>query len=434
MKIWKSACLAAVTVIATIGSAEGGSSNALTIKEKLGRAIFFDTALSRQRNQSCASCHAPEAGWTGPISAINATGAVYEGSVAGRFGNRKPPSAAYATPSPVLHVVEEDGETLFVGGNFWDGRATGEKLGIPAADQAQGPFLNPVEQALSDAACVVRRICTGKYSSLMESVWPGNCDIQWPAGMEGRCASGQSISLNEATRAKVDTAYDNIAGAIAAFEASPQVNSYTSKFDAWQAGAAKLTGVEQRGFELFTGKAQCAACHVIEPGPNGEPPLFTDFTFDNLGVPANPENPWYTQTAYNDLGADWIDIGLGGFLATRPDYADEAKANLGKQKVPTLRNVATQPSRAFTKAFMHNGYFKTLKGLVHFYNTRDALPACANPRTTEAVALKQKCWPAPEVATNVNDQELGNLGLTEGEERAIVKFMETLSDGYWTGQ
>ena len=121
------------------------ASSQLLPVEALGKAIFFDENLSANANQACASCHGPEAGWTGPISDINAHGAVYEGSISGEFGNRKPPSAAYATLSPIFYM---DKKGLFVGGNFWNGRATGEKLGNPAADQAQFPFLNPVEQAL----------------------------------------------------------------------------------------------------------------------------------------------------------------------------------------------------------------------------------------------------------------------------------------------
>ena len=94
----------------------------------LGRKIFFDQSLSLNNNQSCATCHGPSAGWTGPDTAINQAGAVYEGSIPGAFGDRKPPSSAYATQSPILHV---DAKGVFVGGNFWDGRATGERLGSP---------------------------------------------------------------------------------------------------------------------------------------------------------------------------------------------------------------------------------------------------------------------------------------------------------------
>ena len=130
------------------------SGQILTPKQELGKSIFLDKNLSLNNNQSCGSCHDPKAGWSGPdgaIDGINAHGAVYEGSIPGKFGDRKPPSSAYATQSPILSV---DKKGLFVGGNFWDGRATGEKLGNPSADQAQGPFLNPVEQALPRPATV----------------------------------------------------------------------------------------------------------------------------------------------------------------------------------------------------------------------------------------------------------------------------------------
>ena len=117
-----------------------GTTYALTPQEDLGKLIFFDQNLSFNSNQSCAACHAPQSGWTGPEALINAHGAVYEGSITGRFGNRKPPSSAYATQSPIFHLSKQAGGTS-VGGNFWDGRATGERLGSPSAEQAQGPFL-----------------------------------------------------------------------------------------------------------------------------------------------------------------------------------------------------------------------------------------------------------------------------------------------------
>jgi cytochrome c peroxidase len=98
--------------------------------------------------------------------------------------------------------------------------------------------------------------------------------------------------------------------------------------------------------------------------------------------------------------------------------------------VPTLRNVDKRPEPAFVKAYMHNGYFKTLKGVVHFYNTRDTKQACKDAFTTEADALAQGCWPQAQVGANVNKAELGDLGLTEAEEVAIVKFMQALSDGF----
>ena len=180
---------------------------------------------------------------------------------------------------------------------------------------------------------------------------------------------------------------------------------------------------------MFKSKGRCAKCHVLDSSHNGNP-LLTDFTYDNLGVPRNPGNPFYGQANFNRLGDRWIDLGLGEFLASRRDYQPFASANNGKQKVPTLRNVDKRPYEGFAKAYTHNGYFKSVKGVVHFYNTRDAKPACVNPFTREADALAQNCWPSPEVSVNVNSQELGNLHLTEDQEDAIVTFLKTLSDGY----
>ena len=367
-----------------------------TAKETLGKLIFFDENLSLNSNQSCATCHAPEAGWTGPTSFINEHGAVYEGSIPGAFGDRKPPSSAYATQSPILHV---DKKGVFVGGNFWDGRATGERLGSPAAEQALGPFLNPKEQALETPDDVVTRVCASSYASLFTAVWGADA-----------CSDKD--------------AYDYIGLSIAAYEASPEVNAFTAKYDWSMQGKAKLTQLERRGFALFQGKGKCSKCHVSE----GRAPLFTDYTYDNLGIPKNPENP---ATIAN---SSWADPGLGGFLKTRTDdYAAYADANMGKHKVPTLRNVGLGPE-GVVKAYGHNGYFKTLEGIVHFYNTRDVLPACPGDGTpyTEAQALDANCWPAPEVEANLNTRELGNLGLSADEEAAIVAFLKTLSDDGYT--
>jgi cytochrome c peroxidase len=388
---------------------------AATPNEALGKLIFFDANLSRNRNQACAACHDPAWGWTGPIAAINAGGSVYEGSIAGRFGDRKPPSSAYATISPVFHR-ERSG--LFVGGNFWDGRATGGKLGNPAADQAQGPFLNPVEQALPDAACVVYRVSVSGYAALYASVWGGNlASIAFPPGTDADCAAGTPITLDAANRAKVNQEYDRIALSIAAFEASAESNAYTSKFDAWRSGLATLSKEEIKGWSLFQGKGKCQACHPAR----GPKPAFTDFTFDNLGVPKNPANPVYAGNP------GFIDVGLGGFLASIGGMGGDPALETGKHKVPTLRNVDLRPFPGAVKAFMHNGVFKSLEQVVHFYNTRDLLPRC---ESTPFPVFGVNCWPAPEVLQNMNTDELGNLGLSDAEERALVAFMRTLSDGY----
>jgi cytochrome c peroxidase len=405
----------------------------LTPIEKLGASVFFDKNLSKNENQSCASCHDPAAGWTGPLSDTNAHGAVYEGSIAGAFGNRKPPSAAYATLSPVFF---QDKRGLFVGGNFWDGRATGEILGNPAADQAQGPFLNPVEQALPDSACVVYRVCNSlnaiDYPVSFQDVWGAEaCDINWPGDVETTCESEDvTVALSEADRVASDTAYANIALSIAAYEDSPEVNAFTSKFDQRTNRGAKLSRQEQRGLALFRGKGKCARCHTA----NGQEPLFTDFTFDNLGIPQNPENP-------AGVAEDFVDPGLGEFLQ-KAGYPDEVvEEEWGKQKVPTLRNVGKGSCEAepdnpdcIVKAYGHNGYFKSLDDIVHFYNTRDVKDTCPLHENdypyTAAEAIANNCWPEPEVSENVNTDELGDLGLSWDEEDAIVAFLMTLSDGF----
>jgi len=389
--------------------------------EELGDEIFDDTDLSINRNQSCASCHGEEWGDTGPDPLINAAGAVYEGSIDGRFGDRKPPTAAYATFSPIFHFDKQGGGN-WVGGNFWDGRATGEKLGNPAADQAQGPFLNPVEQALPDAACVVYRVSQATYADLYEQVWGDNIfTIAFPADTDTLCGDeDETIVLSQEDRNKVEREYDNIALSIAAYEGSPGVSQFNSKFDAARGGGkAKLSKEEQRGFALFQGKGKCVRCHVS----SGKQPLFTDFTYENLGVPPNPENPaLLADPAFRDEG-------LGAFLRNRGELPAVYEPELGKMRVPTLRNVDRRPSPELVKAFSHNGYFKSLKGIVHFYNTRDVKPECPD-LYTEAEALANDCWPAPEVAETVNTSELGDLGLTDAEEDAIVAFLKTLTDEF----
>jgi len=383
-----------------------------TAVEKLGKNLFFDK-ISSPDWMSCAACHSPDVGWTGAIPGLNKHGTVYRGAVPTRFGNRKPPSAAYATLSPIFDYDTE--EELFIGGNFWDGRATGEVLGNPAADQALGPFLNPVEQNNPSKQAVCEQVAASKYADLFEEAWgPGSLDCS----VDG-----------------VDAMYDRIGLSIAAYEGSSEVNQFSSKYDEVLKGNVEFSEEEAWGLELYVGKAMCSACHPTTVDTDS---AFTDFTYDNLGVPRNPDNPFYDMdeellddgSPINPAGRAWIDKGLGGFLQTRPEWEDKAEENMGKHKVPTLRNVGKRYGNGFPKAFSHNGYFKSLKSIVHFYNTRDVKPLCPDPFTTEKNALKMGCWPAPEVAANVNTVELGDLGLNDAEEDAVVAFLNTLSDGY----
>jgi len=379
--------LAATAVLLLIGAGVfAQETTSLTSQEELGKALFFDTNLSSPAGQSCATCHAPEVGWVGPDSGINAAGSVYPGAISTRFGDRKPPTAAYGGDSPVLYFDETEG--LWIGGMFWDGRATGWTLGDPLAEQAQGPFLNPVEQNVPGVKQVCLEVRKSDYADLYEDVWGDPVDC----GKNG-----------------LELTYERIARSIAAYERSEEVNPFSSKYDAFLAGDAELSEQEAWGLELFEGKGMCSACHLSEPGPNGEPPLFTDFTYDNLGFPSFPQNP------ANRADPTFVDPGLGGFLMKEGYEASVFEPELGKHKVPTLRNVDLRPYPEFVKAFGHNGYFKSLEEITHFYNTRD---------------VAAEMWPAPEYPATINTDELGDLGLTLDEEAAIVAFMKTLSDGY----
>ena len=380
MKIQISACI--VVLLFAVGISNLGAQE-LTPREELGKMLFFDENLSEPTGQSCAACHGPDVGYTGPDEAINEGGTVYEGAVAGRFGNRKPPTTAYAGDSPIFHLTKKSG---WVGGMFWDGRATGWVLGDPLAEQAQGPFLNPLEQNLPSAGEVVSRACASSYNELFEAV----------------CGPCGGIDVNQA--------YECVGRSIAAYERSGEVTQFTSKYDYSLKEMATLSQEERKGFALFKGKGKCAKCHVVT-GPKS---LFTDFTYENLGIPKNPLNPFYTQPPeFNPDGINWVDYGLGGFLQSAGYDAAVYGPEIGKHKVPTLRNVDLRPDEGFVKAYGHNGFFKSLKEIVHFYNTRDV-----------------EAWPEPEVLDNINTSKLGNLGLTDEEEDAIVAFLKTLSDGY----
>ena len=179
----------------------------------------------------------------------------------------------------------------------------------------------------------------------------------------------------------------------------------------YKAGKVEFTEQERRGFEIFEAedKGNCAACHPTN-GEDGIPALFTDFTYDNLGVPRN----------LKITGNPEPDPGLGG----RPEIAaqDPNGEQLGKHKVMGLRNIALTPP------YMHNGVLATLKDVVHFYNTRDTKPRTCGDNSDPGFG--KDCWPAPEIAQNVNREELGDLGLSETEELALVAFMQTLTDGY----
>lgn len=364
----------------TLPLAVVAADTALDTRARLGRVLFFDTSLSEPAGQSCATCHASAAAFTDPDTAKPTSKGIHPE----RFGNRNTPSAMYMAFSPKFHF--EPKKKHYVGGQFWDGRAA------TLEEQAKGPFLNPVEMANPDKRTVVEKVRRATYAGQFDAVF----------------GKGALVSVNRA--------YDHIAAAIAAFERTTEFQPFASRYDAWLAGKGQLTEQELRGLRLYEDKKKgnCAACHPSHRGNNGEPPLFTDFTYDNLGVPRNPDNPFYGQDKrFNPQGSKFVDKGLGGFVKKR--------AEDGKFKAPTLRNIAK------TAPYMHNGYFKTLRGVVAFYNDRDVRPACrGDVGETDALALG--CWPRPEIRRNLNTDEMGKLSLSAQEIDDIVAFLLTLND------
>ena len=279
------------------------------------------------------------------------------------------PAAGFADPDKAIPVSEgvvpgrfgrRNAPTITYAarqiGQFWDARAPG------LVEQAKEPFLNPNELNNPDKQTVTVKVCSSNYSRLFKQVY-----------------GGKSCS-----KSNVLIAFDNIADAIAAFESSSELNLFTAKIDAVQQGLATLTAQESNGRNLFV---SCAGdCHLS----NGMP--FRNIQ-RNLGLPKNTAFP------FNTMDPTFVDRGVGKITGNPLDN--------GKFKTPHLRNVA------LTAPYMHNGVLKSLKEVVHFYNTRD-IPGI---------------WPAPEVRENM-DTSIGQFGFTDAQEDDIVAFMMTFTDGF----
>jgi cytochrome c peroxidase len=412
----------------------------------LGRALVFDRNLSAERNEACALCHTPAAGFSDGISAFTPAGGVFPGSVITRAGFRTPPSLAYSEFAPLLQYTPATNANpaSFTGGLFWDMRAAGLVTGDPGTDQAAFPVVNPVELALPDPACLVRRIAQAPYAKAFRDVWGDqSLQVNFPADTDAICASPNNggknqapVKLSAGDRVTVATTIGFFGQNIEEYAQSTLASPFTSKYDAVQAGKATFSASEAGGFALFTGRAHCSQCHGFTlPEGVQTPPLFTDFSAHNDGIPRNPNLPYLTENkpdaagyVANPAGLAFIDQGLGGFLQSTADINGNFKRHaadfVGTFQEPTLRNVAALPYPGASRTYMHNGYFSSLALIVHFYNTRDVLPRC-NGTTGIGVT----CWPAPEVAAN-EDKVIGNLGLSTAEEAEIVDFLGTLSDGY----
>lgn len=201
----------------------------LTAEQQLGEALYFDEDLSIDRNQSCASCHDPQFGFVDPVN-VQTGFPVSEGSIAGLFGGLNAPSAAYAVFSPFFHWNGIDG--LFVGGQFWNGRANS------LAGQAAGPFLNPVEMAMPDKWAVVDRLrlsADPDYTSLFEAVY--GIDLTAIAAYDWTAPA----VAEDAYPPGVREVYDRMAKAIGEFEKTEPFTKFDSKFDYVQTGLAALT-------------------------------------------------------------------------------------------------------------------------------------------------------------------------------------------------
>jgi cytochrome c peroxidase len=371
--------------------------------------LFTDPNLSLNRNQSCSTCHslAPATdpitqlpfgspGFVDPLNVFNGT-PVSAGSITGDFGTLNAPSVGYAafTPDffwdPVAYV--------YTGGLFWDGRATNLEA------QAAIPLLNPVEIGMPSEWAVVTRLQENtNYVALFQQIYGLDLDAIPP---------GENAPATDTPPGAVPAVYAAATQAIAEFERSPVFNQFTSKYDFWLAGMTTLSSNEMSGYNLFNGRANCIDCHSSFVGVNSSgnptPPLFTDFTYDNIGLPRN----------WNIPGDPAPDPGLGG----RPDIAaaDPGGSELGQHKVMTLRNIV------ITAPYGHNGVLSNLQQVVHFYNTRDTLgPLDSNTNAGFGITG----WPAPEISSNLDNAEMGNLRLTADEEAQIVAFLETLTDNY----
>ncbi len=324
-------------------------------KENLGRLLFFDSNLSEPAGRSCATCHHPNAGW----SDLDKNLPISEGPTSGAFTQRNTPMTAYSYLSPAFL-----GDASPQGGQFWDGRS--EDLvalaKIHILDQNIMDNLNPT--------AVIVKIKGAEYASVFNQVFGAG-------------------ALDNITQA-----YDQLAEALMAFQMSEEMNPFSSKYDVVQSGKASFTAEEQRGFDLFRGKARCVGCHTTQSTDQSQPVLFSTYRYINIGVPKNREFP------FSSFPADFVDTGLGGVTGDR--------SFLGKFKIPSLRNVAK------TAPYAHNGFFITLKDIIRFKNTRDITGL----------------WPAPEVLENLSRGSIGDLQLTSGEEDDLVAFLKTLSDGF----
>jgi cytochrome c peroxidase len=443
----------------------------------LGGLLNYDLKMSPFKNIACASCHMPYAGFSGPIPSVNLTMIAYPGSYHYRAGKRTAQRYTYSPYFPPLFYNTD--AASFFGGNFWDGRSTGYLLQSPDAEQAQHPPVDTQEMANPDTACIAYKLSLAEYRPLFELVWgAGLLDIQFPANTAEICAtpggatifgtSATPIALSPSDRSKANNVFDHWGQSISFLEHSTDVSPFTSKVDANLNGKYTYTADETASAVLFGGKGNCNSCHLdglsttLKPGqtdtgtPANTAPLFTGFCYANLGLPLNPRDAFYYQTVPdgfgftpNPYGFGYRDLGLGTFLrsgfgsAPNPNsqWVQYAPQEDGEMQTSTIRNAGMAPPQCptteapgpyFQKEFFHNGYIKSLKQLVHFYNTRDVYAySVTSGHCPAGTTEKVDCWPMPEVPNN-EDMTVGNLGLTDQEENLLVLAIQLATDGFTT--
>lgn len=385
---------------ACYGDDQAVSTTDLSQAARLGKQLFEDKGLSASGLQSCASCH------DSAISFIDPTqGAVSLGGPAMDLpGLRNAPSLRYAKFIPPFYFDEDSGAP--VGGQFSDGRVN------TLAEQAAKPFTSSFEMANKDAAEFFERLKTRPYFQDFVDLY-GENDFSDP-----------EVALVKA------------AEAIAAFESEAvEFQPFSSKFDYWLKGRAQLSTRELNGWRLFNDhdKGNCAACHSSSKA-QGLPPMFTDFTYDNLGVPrneaiaANNENTFLDYVPRNgDDRHSYYDLGLCGPL--RENLASDTTL-CGAFRVPTLRNVAN------TAPYFHNGRFNTLKETLDFYVRRDTNSELFYPINTLGDVEKFDDLPR-RFHDNVNTHEAPynrqrgeDPALNDDEIEDLIAFLCTLTDGY----
>ena len=358
---------------------------ALRVSEvSVGEKAFHDVSLSASGRLACVSCHAPATGHAAPNDLAVQLG----GLDLAVPGVRASQSARYLATNGKFRFDEEGTPT---GGFFWDGRADS------LAAQAASPLLGEREMANPNKAAVVKRIANASWANEFKQLY------------------GADIFSN------VDLAFDKLGQALQTFQSQQAgFNEFSSKYDEYLRGTVSLTDQEARGLALFNDpeKGNCASCHPSAKAEDGSFPLFTDFTYDNLGVPRNPE-------IKANLDPDYFDLGL----CARSDLSSRSEF-CGAFKVPTLRNVALR------KAFFHNGRFKSLREALVFYVQRDTNPEKWYPRNPDGTVRKFDDLPARFVA-NVNVSEAPynrkrgqKPALSEAEIDDLEAFLKTLNDGW----